>query len=152
MVKNIFIIILLTILILLVYQLFFNHPPAKTVKIDIKAKTYQLEIAKTIPQQTKGLMDRTSLCQNCGMIFVFGLELPQAFWMKNTLIPLDMIFLDKNGKIINIANAVPQPGVPDTQLKLYRSTSPAKFVIELNAGDVAKLSLITSDIIDIPPL
>jgi len=152
MVKNILIIILITVLILLVYQLFFNHPPTKIVKMDLKGKTYQLEIAKTIPQQAKGLMNRTSLCQNCGMIFVFGLELPQAFWMKNTLIPLDIIFLDKNGKIINIVTATPQSAVSDNQLRLYRSTAPAKFVIELNAGDATKLSLVPDNIIDIPSL
>jgi uncharacterized membrane protein (UPF0127 family) len=111
-----------------------------------------LEIAKTAPQQTKGLMNRSSLCANCGMIFVFNLELPQIFWMKNTLIPLDMIFLDHNGTIINIANAVPQPNVPDSQLTLYRSNGYSKYVIELNAGDANKLSLKSGDTIDLSGL
>lgn len=152
MVKNILIVILIIILALLVYQLFFNNPSLSATKINIKGKTYRLEIAKTVPQQTKGLMDRSSLCANCGMIFVFNLELPQVFWMKDTLIPLDMIFLDHNGTVLNIAAAVPQVGVPDNQLTLYRSVGLAKYVIELNAGDAGKLTLKPGDTIDIPPL
>lgn len=152
MVKNILIVILIAVLILLIYQLFLNNPPTGTVKLNIKGKNYNLETAKTVPQQTKGLMNRTSLCSDCGMIFIFNLEMPQIFWMKNTLIPLDMIFLDHNGLVLNIVTATPQPGVPDNQLTFYRSRGSAKYVIELNAGDSVKLSLKPEDIIDLSSL
>jgi uncharacterized membrane protein (UPF0127 family) len=149
MVKYILIFVLLTVLIFFIYQTFFNNPSLSGTEVNLKGKNYDLEVAKTVPQQTKGLMDRTSLCQYCGMIFVFGLDLPQVFWMKNTLIPLDMIFVDHTGLVINILTAQPQPGVPDNQLKLYRSLWPVKFVIELNAGDAQNLSLKTGDTIDL---
>lgn len=152
MVKNILILILITILILLIYQLFFNNPHLSTVKVDLRGKTYNLEVAKTVPQQTKGLMDRSTLCADCGMIFVFNLELPQVFWMKDTFIPLDMIFIDHTGTIVNIVTAQPEPNVPDSRLQLYRSLGPAQFVIELNAGDAAKLSLKPGDNIDLSQL
>ena len=152
MVKNILLIILITFLIFFVYQVFFNRPSLSTVKINIKGKTYDLEVAKTVPQMTKGLMDRPTLCADCGMVFVSAFDLPQVFWMKNTLIPLDMIFLDHAGTVVNILTAVPQPGTPDSQLTLYRSDQPAKYVIELNAGDSAKLSLNPGDIIALPSL
>jgi uncharacterized membrane protein (UPF0127 family) len=152
MVKNILLVILIIILLVLIYQLFFNRPPLSSAHVNLNGKNYTLEIAKTIPQQTRGLMDRSSLCPNCGMIFVFSLELPQVFWMKSTLIPLDMIFLDHTGMIINIVTADPQPGVPDSELKLYRSTAPAKFVIELNAGDANRRSLKPGNIIAISSL
>jgi uncharacterized membrane protein (UPF0127 family) len=149
MVKNILILILVVALILFIYQLFFNNPSLSSVKVNLKGKSYDLEVARTVPQLTKGLMDRPSLCPNCGMIFVYNLELPQVFWMKNTLIPLDLIFIDHTSQIINIVTANPQPGVPDSQLKFYKSTSPAKYVIELNASDANKLFLKPGDIIDL---
>jgi uncharacterized membrane protein (UPF0127 family) len=152
MVKNILIFVLIAFLVIFIYQIFFNRPTLSTAKINLGKQEYQLEIAKTVPQQSKGLMDRTSLCSNCGMIFVFGLEMPQAFWMKNTLIPLDMIFLDHSGLIINIVTAVPEPGVADSKLTIYQSSSPAKYVIELNSGDANKLGLKPGDIVKIPSL
>lgn len=95
-------------------------------------------------------MKRSSLCSSCGMIFVSTAPAKQVFWMKNTLIPLDIIFLDSRGKIVNVENAVPQPSVPDLQLKLYRSTAPSQYVIELNSGDSQKLNLKPGDQIELP--
>jgi uncharacterized membrane protein (UPF0127 family) len=147
--KNILILILIIILAAIVYLILFNNPPVDKINLVINQKEYNLEVAKTIPQQTRGLMNRTSLCRDCGMIFIFNFEMTQTFWMKDTLIPLDIIFVDHNGLVINIATATSQPNAPDNQLKLYRSTSPAKYVIELNAGDADKLSLKPGDIIDV---
>ena len=150
--KNILILILILIFIFFGYHLFFNRSKTSTINLNLNHHQYSLEIAKTIPQQAKGLMGRTTLCPNCGMIFIFNLEIIQSFWMKNTLLPLDMIFLDHRGSIINITTAYPEPNIPDSQLKLYHSTSPAKYVIELNAGETQKISLKPGDVIDISPL
>jgi hypothetical protein len=149
MAKNIIIVLLILVIIPIIYQIFFNNPPLNTKEFTIKGRKFNLEIAKTIPQQSKGLMDRTNLCSNCGMIFIFDFEMPQAFWMKNTLIPLDMIFLDKNSQVINIVTATPEPNVSDLQLKKYLSTAPAKYVIELNAGVSSNLGLKSGDTIDL---
>ena len=151
MAKTILLFGLIFVVIFICYHLFLNNPPPITRDVLINNQKYNLELASTIPQKTKGLMDRTSLCPNCGMIFTSNFEMPQAFWMKNTKIPLDIIFLDKNGTVINIEVATPQPDTPDSQLKLYRSLKPAQFVIELNAGDSSRLLLVPGDKIDLSP-
>jgi len=145
--KNIFLIIPVFLIIFIVYRVFFYSPELKKNIFKIKDQEYKLEIAITLAQKEHGLMNRPSLCQNCGMIFVSTIEMPQIYWMKNTLIPLDIIFLDKNGQVINIATAVPEPNVADSRLKLYKSDRNAKYIIELNAGDSDKIGLKSGDII-----
>ncbi|MBI2465086.1 DUF192 domain-containing protein [Candidatus Shapirobacteria bacterium] len=150
MAKNIILIIALGIFSFIIYRTFFVNIPLQKANVNIKGQEYTLEIASTISQKSKGLMKRNSLCSNCGMIFVSEAPSEQIFWMKNTLIPLDIIFLDPDGKVINIESAVPQPSVPDLQLKLYRSTAPSQFVIELNSGEAKKLNLVPGDVINVP--
>lgn len=131
----------------------FRHPsPASTVKVVIKNQPFNLEIARTISQKAKGLSNRSSLCPNCGMIFVYTKDQTLPFWMKDTLIPLDMIWVNSQGKVVSIQTATPQTGTPDLQLAIFRNDRPARFVIELNAGNANKIGLKIGDNIDIPPL
>lgn len=105
-----------------------------------------LELATTPEQLEKGLMFRTGLAENSGMLFVFDQELYVSFWMKNTLIPLDVIFLDSFSKIVNIQTMTPCP--PEaTQCPRYSSEMGAKYALEINAGQAAKLGLKTGDIL-----
>lgn len=91
-----------------------------------------LEVAKTAAEQEKGLMDRAYLGPNSGMLFVFDTSANQVFWMKDTLIPLDMIFLDANGTIVGIVeNAQPCEADP---CPTYSISAPSSLVIEANAG------------------
>jgi uncharacterized membrane protein (UPF0127 family) len=92
------------------------------------------EIASTPQKRSEGLMNRAELPDDKGMLFVY--ETPQnlSFWMKNTLIPLDIIFLDETRVVINIESADIEPDVSDKDLKRYNSTSPAQFVVEINQG------------------
>jgi uncharacterized protein len=88
-----------------------------------------IEIADNEAETTQGLMYRRSMPDSCGMIFVMTDYEPQKFWMKNTYIPLDIIFLDESKKIVTIqANTTPfsEAGV--------ESYDKAKFVLEVNAG------------------
>lgn len=73
------------------------------------------------------------------MIFVFDEEKPRAFWMKNTLIPLDMIFLDDELNVINILTATPCEREP---CRLYRSSGPARYVLEINGGLAEKKGIV----------
>ncbi|HYA36339.1 MAG TPA: DUF192 domain-containing protein [Candidatus Binataceae bacterium] len=95
-----------------------------------------VEIAKTPSQREVGLMYRDSLGENSGMIFLFPDQKPLKFWMRNTRIPLDMIFADHDGRVVGIVeNAEPfseRPVGPD---------APSQFVLEVNGGFAARHSI-----------
>ncbi len=112
---------------------FLNGAGKYISKIDI-------EIAEDDNSRTQGLMYREKMKPNQGMLFIFPYESMQSFWMKNTVIPLDMIFVNKDNEIVTIRkNAVPF----DTGH--YSSTKPAKFVIEVNAGYTDSLGIKVGD-------
>ena len=96
-----------------------------------KVTKISVEIADDNEERMKGLMFRERLDENSGMLFIFHKEEYQKFWMKNTLIPLDMIFIDKNFKIVDIKNAVPCKKEPCI---LYGSLQPAEYVLEVNSN------------------
>lgn len=97
------------------------------------------EIADTMYKQAIGLMNRQNLSEDKGMLFIFSDEKPREFWMKNTLIPLDMIFLDKDFKIVKIIeNAQP---CKTMNCITYPSIFPAKYIIEVNGGFSSKYNI-----------
>lgn len=110
------------------------------IKADI---TYEKAISAEEKQE--GLMNRTTLAGNHGMIFIYDEETPRTFWMKNTLIPLDIIFLDSQKKVINIEEAYPEPGTPESELDRYRSEQPAQYVIEVKQNFTDRNSIEKGD-------
>ena len=96
----------------------------KTLKASI-----DLEIAKTIFERNRGLMYRRSLPENGGMLFIFEKMAPQSFWMKNTIISLDIIYVDDQFRIVSIAERT----LPYS-LEPVRSEGPAIYVVEVNGG------------------
>ena len=94
-----------------------------------------VEVADDQDETMRGLMFRKDLSWNAGMLFVFYDEEPRTFWMKNTLIPLDMIFVDSNLKIVDIKENVP-PCAEGDECPLYPSRERAQYVLEVNAGFV----------------
>ncbi|MFA7301075.1 MAG: DUF192 domain-containing protein [Candidatus Shapirobacteria bacterium] len=133
--------ILIVIFIGIIVYLFYPFK-FKTKNIKINDQDFTIEIATTPSQLSLGLGNRSSLCQNCGMLFVFPSPQILQFWMKDTLIPLDMIFIDQNKKIVNIITA------PINDLRLYNSTSPSLYCLELNAGTTTKLNLKSGDVLN----
>ncbi len=106
-----------------------------------------VELATTQKEHAKGLMFRKELAKDHGMLFIFKVEQQRSFWMKNTFIPLDIIFLSKDLRIISIAlNAQPCKQDP---CPLYFSKKPAQYVVEVNAGFVAENGLAQGDIASI---
>lgn len=91
--------------------------------------TYRVELATTPRQHAYGLMHLPRLDIDAGMLFVFDGMAVRSFWMKNTLIPLDMLFFDDRGRLVSAVRHVPAKS-----LAARRPDGPAKFVLELNAG------------------
>ena len=98
-----------------------------------------LEVARTPSQREYGLMNRTSVPAHTGMIFVFDSDAPIGFWMKNTLVPLDMIFVAADGTVRQVYANVPvvSPRLPDDKIPIEGPVQ-AKYVIELHAGEAAQ--------------
>lgn len=107
----------------------------------------RVEYAATAEKQKQGLAGRVSLSKNSGMLFIFPDEKIQSFWMKNTLIPLDLMFVNTNGRINEIVTMQPCP--EDAACPTYTSKEPARFAIEVNAGFTAKNQIIEGDILEI---
>lgn len=98
----------------------------------VEIASFDVEIASTAAQHRKGLMYRKNLPKNQGMLFIFEKEKPLSFWMKNTLIPLDIIFISKDKKVVSIAfNALPCQKDPCPSHYSYK---PAQYVVEINGG------------------
>ena len=105
---------------------------AAFIEDEEKIAELTLETAVTEQEQREGLMNRESLDNSSGMIFIYDEADERSFWMKNTSIPLDMIFLTAERSIRSIKKADPEPNVSDVNLKSYTSEGPAKYVIETN--------------------
>ena len=106
---------------------------------------FTVEVATTPAQLEQGLMFRRSLAPDAGMLFDFAAPTPAMMWMKNTLIPLDMLFVAADGHIVNIAErAVPQ------SLATIAAAAPVRAVIELNGGTAARLGIHAGDRVIFP--
>lgn len=110
----------------------------------------QVEYAKTSQELETGLMNRDSLEVNSGMFFIFPDEKSRSFWMKDTLIPLDMIFISSNGRVNEMTTQEPCPKTGTCQV--YESKLPARYVLEINGGQAEKWNMATGDIVEIPKL
>lgn len=98
------------------------------------------EIAASLPVQMKGLMGRKSLGQDDGMLFVFNASGYPSFWMLNTTIPLDAIFFDDNGTVVDILQMAPC-GFNITKCPTYAPKAPARYVLEVNQGQAKDMNI-----------
>lgn len=124
-------------------------PPAPasnlpTVGMTIGSKAYTLEIAAKTADRNRGLMYRDSMPADHGMIFAFAQPDEQSFWMKNTRIPLDILFLDPAGKIVSIQTMEPYVE------RGTKSKGPAQFAVELNGGEAKTTGVKEGDVVRIP--
>lgn len=103
---------------------------------------FKVELARTPDQLAFGLMFRAKLAPDAGMLFDYGKPQLVAMWMKNTLIPLDMLFIDGSGQIVTIAERT----VPHS-LKSISSKAPVRAVLEVNGGTVSRLKIKRGDIV-----
>jgi uncharacterized membrane protein (UPF0127 family) len=113
---------------------------ALTIEGHGHSHVFTVEVARTASQQELGLMNRHGLAPDAGMLFPFDPPRPASFWMRNTLIPLDMLFIRPDGSIARIAaNTVPMSETP------VAVAEPMTAVLEIGAGRAARLGIVEGD-------
>ena len=108
--------------------------------VELAGERYQVEIAADDATRARGLMFRDKLPDGTGMLFIHDREEPQAYWMKNTRIPLDILYFDSALKLVSQQRNVP-PCSAGNACPSYPSQRPARYVLELNAGEAERLKL-----------
>ena len=111
-----------------------------TIETGAGVHAIEVEVARTAAERGVGLMHRTELAPERGILFDFGTTRQVTMWMKNTLIPLDMFFADEDGRIVTIAERT----TPLSE-KLIRSGQPVRFVLEMVGGSAERLGIEVGD-------
>jgi uncharacterized membrane protein (UPF0127 family) len=134
---------LFAVLVLLAGCAKATSPGHKPVTVLLHGQRFSAELATDDAQRQRGLMMRQSLPADHGMLFVFPRTEPQAFWMKNTLIPLDMLYFDAARRLVSM-----QLNVPPCQADpcpVYPSEGPARYVLELSGGTARRIGVQPGD-------
>ena len=120
-------------------QLSAPRKPLPVVTVTLAHARYTTQVATTDESRAYGLMDRVTMPADSAMLFVFRHAAPRWFWMKNTKIPLDILFFDAQRKLVAMQlDALPCKADP---CKVYPSDKPAQYVLELAAGTAQRLGL-----------
>ena len=119
--------------------------PPVTPSVLLHDHRFTVEVANTPAEQAHGLMDRTKMTADHGMLFVFQDSEPRTFWMKDTLIPLDILFFDDAHRLVTILQNVPP--CKANPCPVYPSGKPARYVLELNAGTAARIGARKGDVL-----
>jgi len=125
-----------------------HHTTSSTVPLAVintsdRELEVELELALTWQEQQTGLMYRTYLDRDAGMLFVFSFDAEHGFWMKNTLIPLDMVYISLNGTVVHIRHQA-QP-LDET---IYHPPVPCRYVLEVNGGFCSTEGVAVGDLVD----
>ena len=112
--------------------------------VELKGRRFIVEVADDGAERARGLMFRDEMAAYHGMVFIHDTEEPQAYWMKNTHIPLDIFYFDSKRKLVSVSKRVPPCTLGD-QCPPFASTGPALYVLELNAGLADELGVAAGD-------
>jgi len=112
--------------------------------VQIGGVEFRIEVARSEEQKARGLMNRRSLGERSGMIFVYQADEHLSFWMKNTTLPLTLAFLSRDGEILQIEELKP------LSLKPVASTRAARYALELPAGSLQRLGVVPGDRVQLP--
>ena len=121
----------LVILIVFLIATIFLIGCTTQVYVEIDGETIEVEVVDTPLERREGLMHRESLCISCGMLFIMDEEAKHSFWMKNTLIPLDMVFIKSDSVIVDVLHAEPCLADP---CRHYTPREKAQYVLETNVN------------------
>lgn len=141
--KSFFIVLIIFIIILSIFLIQNNSE--KTPEVCLEKNCFFIELAETSAEKSKGLMFREFLEDNEGMLFIYDSDGEYNFWMKNTLIPLDIIWIDSERKIVYIEHEA-QPC--DEECKTIKPQKDARFVLEINNGLAEELGMKLGDRFD----
>lgn len=108
--------------------------------VELAGTRYKVEIADDDAERARGLMFRDQMAEGAGMLFIHDRQEPQAYWMKNTRIPLDILYFDNDRKLVAQRRNTPPCSAGDA-CPSYPSNAPARYVLELNAGEADRLKL-----------
>ena len=111
--------------------------------VELKGQKFTVEVADTDEKHALGLMFRDELAADHGMLFVVPREAPRSFWMKNTRIPLDIMYFNAELELVSMSRNTPP--CRTRRCPSYPSALPARFVLELNAGMASKLGVVVGD-------
>lgn len=116
--------------------------------VELKGTRFKVEVVDDDASRARGLMFRDSLADDAGMLFVFPQQEPLAFWMKNTKIPLDILYFDDALKLVSMVSA---PPCTTPQCPNYPSEGPARYTLELKAGTARRLGAKRGDALTLAP-
>ena len=131
-IKTELILIISMFILVLIFSFYVNNQEIDLDKVCINDVCFEVEIVSTPEEKAKGLMFREKLEENEGVLFTWEEEGTYSFWMKNTLIPLDIIWIDEGLKIVYVLENIP-PCESDP-CQVYTPGNKAKYVLEINAG------------------
>jgi uncharacterized protein len=118
--------------------------------VELRGQRFTVEIADTEAARTRGLMFRHELPRERGMLFIFEREQPLAFWMRNTYIPLDILYFDQQRRLVSMSQRTPP--CRSAQCPSYPSKGPARYVLEIGSGMAAELGVQTGDELRFGPM
>ncbi|HNV84844.1 MAG TPA: DUF192 domain-containing protein [Arenimonas sp.] len=118
--------------------------------VEIRGQRFTVEVADSFEERERGLMFRDELAKDSGMLFIHDNEETQAYWMKNTHIPLDILYFNKDRKLVSAQERVPACSAGD-RCPPYASEGAALYVLELNAGSVELYKIQAGDEMKISP-
>ena len=113
--------------------------------VELRGHKFDIEIAADDASRERGLMFRDSMPADHGMLFTFDDKQERTFWMKNTHIPLDILYFDEKYKMVSVQQRVPPCHSAANNCPVYGSNGAAQYVLELNAGTADKLGVQVGD-------
>jgi len=119
--------------------------PKFSDSVELRGQRFGVELATDDATRARGLMFREKLGPDAGMLFIFDDEQPRAFWMHNCKISLDILYFDRDLKLVSSALSVPPCSLDPSQCPSYASEKPAKYVLELAAGRATEIGAVVGD-------
>ena len=123
---------------------------ARAPWVELGGERFQVEIADDDAERARGLMFRDAMAPGHGMLFIHDRQEPQAYWMKNTKIALDILYFDNERRLVSQQRDVP-PCSAGNRCPAYPSREPALYVLELNSGEAERLGLANGTVLTFGP-